>query len=152
MGARGRFARLRRCGWGLCAMDASFVVIARLHGPLLAYVQTVPVAELFAFRMALRYMGMQLNVHADCKPLVDVWTHGVGAGSSALDPIAHLWRAVWQRLLDLGVEPVQISHVMAHTPASAVAAGVITEWQRFGNARADESAKLVRRCTHMCQI
>eukprot|EP00959_Pyramimonas_sp_CCMP1952_P329262 6893317-Pyramimonas_sp.AAC.1 len=91
--------------------------------------------------MALRYMGAQLKFFTDCKPLVDVWRQGPGAGTDAGDPMAYLWREVWRLVSDRGVGAVEATHVEAHSPASAVADGVITAWQRFGNAQADASAK-----------
>eukprot|EP00959_Pyramimonas_sp_CCMP1952_P330892 6929110-Pyramimonas_sp.AAC.1 len=66
--------------------------------------------------MALRYMGAQMKFFTDCKPLVDVWRQGSGAGTGANDPIAYLWREVWRLVSDRGVEAVDVTHVKAHSP------------------------------------
>eukprot|EP00959_Pyramimonas_sp_CCMP1952_P081194 1696081-Pyramimonas_sp.AAC.1 len=63
-----------------------------MHGPLPTLFQTVPAAERFICLMALRYMGAQMQFFTDCKPLVDVWRQGSGAGTDAGDPLAFLWR------------------------------------------------------------
>eukprot|EP00959_Pyramimonas_sp_CCMP1952_P026560 557153-Pyramimonas_sp.AAC.1 len=55
--------------------------------------------------------------------------------------MAYLWREVWRLVADRGVEAVEVTHTKAHSPVSAIADGVITAWQRFGNAQADQSAK-----------
>ena len=62
-GLHGRYARFRRCGWGLCSLDSNYKEIARMHGPLPTLFQSVPAAELYIFDGVALHDGAAKFLH-----------------------------------------------------------------------------------------
>jgi hypothetical protein len=100
--------------------------------------------EIYALLMSLAFVCGHITVHVDNAEV----GHGMSRGQEycvgAANKHAHLWRLVWAKLADLG-GPVEqwlsVEHVPAHTTQADVDAGVLTAFERSGNARADGLAR-----------
>ncbi len=100
--------------------------------------------EIYALLMSLAFVCGHITVHVDNAEV----GHGMSRGQEycvgAANKHAHLWRLVWAKLADLG-GPVEqwlsVEHVPAHTTQADVDAGVLTAFERSGNARADSLAR-----------
>ncbi len=140
-GRRPRFARLRRCGWGLVCYTRGVGVTARAHGPLPGWQQDVPLAESYAFLITLRFASVRVCFYTDCEFVRNTFEAGPAHSTSGWFIYAGVWRQIWKYVEDIGVENVQVRWIPAHTTAKAVAEGRITGLQRICNAQADEHAK-----------
>ena len=140
-GARGWLRRLRRCGWGLATITDRNVYTAKLHGPLPGWQQDVPLAESYAFYVALRFSAVRCDYVTDCRFVLDTFQAGPGPSSRGWFVYAGLWREIWRAVDDIGSEQVSVRWVPAHTRELDV--GVrISARDRCANDSADGEAKL----------
>ena len=140
-GLRPLFARIRRCGWGLVCHTHGIGFTALAHGPLPGLQQDVPLAESFAFYVALRYAGISVVFFTDCKFVKDTFDAGATHSSSGWFIYASVWREIWRLVDDIGLANIVVRWIPAHTSAAAVAEGRITGLQQVCNAEADSRAK-----------
>lgn len=141
-GRRPRFARLRRCGWGIVCYTRGVGFSAVAHGPLPGWQQEVPLAENFAFMFALRHADVRVAFFTDCLFVKDTYEKGPEHSSSGWFVYARVWREIWKLALDIGMDNIEVTWIPTHTSAKAVAEGRITGLQRICNAKADGQAKL----------
>ena len=72
----------------------------------------------------------------DCQGNLSHTGSGRSASTTAAQPRAHLWKAVWEAF-----DAIDARKTKAHCSAADVASGATTEWQRRGNNEADYLAK-----------
>ena len=140
-GKRPRYKRLRRCGWGLMCYSRGVGITAMARGPLPGWQQDVPLAESYAFWMTLRHADVQVVFYTDCEFVRQTFEAGPAHSSSGWFIYAAVWRQIWKRVEDIGVENVHVRWIPAHTSTKDVADGRLTGLQRICNAKADELAK-----------
>ena len=141
-GLRPRHAAMRRCGWGLIMHTPGIGITARLYGPLPGWQQDVPAAVSWAFWVLLTNFGIgQVEFVTDCKFVLDTFTAGPSRSSSGWFFYAGIWRSIWWRVADIGLENVMMRWVPAHTSQRAVNDGTISFLDQICNKEADERAK-----------
>ena len=124
----------RLCGWGLICWLSRNSLAARC--------QDVPRAASYYFLVTLRYADPRGAFYSDCE-FVRQTSEVVPAFSSTEWFNAAVWREIWRRIGDIGVEhnPVQVQWISAHTSAQAFANGRLPGLKRICNAKADSFAK-----------
>jgi ribonuclease HI len=118
--------------------------ITKVTGVLRGVTADINRAELLALLHFLQFAvpGMAQYI-TDSKFVYDGLTHaGPERTAGARHPWAGEWRKVWHLVAEWGgVAAVDIRLVPAHTSADAVARGIITDNDRYGNSLADTTAK-----------
>jgi ribonuclease HI len=132
-------------GWSVVQIHPS------THRVQVAYQGRVPfddldstACEIYALLMSLAFVCGHITVHVDNAEVVHGMSRGKEYGVSTANKHAHLWRLVWAKIEDLGGSVEQwlsVVHVLAHTSQADVDAGVLTAFERSGNARADVLAR-----------
>ena len=136
-GANTSDARLRRCGWSVCALSLAPCpdILAAAWGPLPGR-QTVPRAELYALCVLLALRPAEaLTVHIDCFPVYQGWKAGQEAcmKGSAMDD---LWWLFWG-LLRPRPGALLLLWCPSHTTPASVAQGLLSKEAFLANAAAD---------------
>ena len=139
-GANTSDARLRRCGWSVCALSFSPSpdILAAAWGPLPGR-QTVPRSELYALCVLLALCPAQaITVHIDCFPVYQGWKAGQEACTkgSAMDD---LWWVFWG-LLRPRPGALLLLWCPSHTTPAGVAQGLLSKEAFLANAAADSLA------------
>ena len=111
------------------------------HGPLAGWQQEVPLAESYAFFVALRYASIRVVFFTDCEFVRNTFDRGPAHSSSGWFVYAGLWRRIWRLVEDIGEANVCVHWIPAHTSANAVDERRITGLQRICNGKADKLAK-----------
>ena len=161
-GIHGQSHVTRRCGFAVAGEIAIYAQDAVLcegnvgarvlvHGPLPGPVQEVPLAELFALVIALRF-GMPSNAgtfefYTDCAWVVGSLAAGEQHCCASGSWGALMWREVFRLMRSLFGEvdcmsKLIVHKVKAHTSLASVADSPELTWRRGGNAIADSAAKL----------
>ncbi|CAK0900699.1 unnamed protein product [Prorocentrum cordatum] len=104
----GDIRRLLRAGWSLVSIRTDMQIEAVAYGPSPLPVQGVQSSELYVFYMAL-LMGPQIHVLTDCKMVYDGWNAGREGTEKSNKCYAELWRQIWNRIDDVGVNSVNVS-------------------------------------------
>ena len=138
---------IRRCGWSVVAADLGADDIinrgAWAWGPLPMTIQTTPAAEVYAFYMyllhAVAYQG-QYHFHSDCAYVVDSWARGKHALVNGWVQNCNLWRKIFAKAEDIGIEHICLHKVKAHRHLSS-AIDPYDKMQIQANGYADKGAK-----------
>eukprot|EP00972_Heterocapsa_arctica_P065315 9643507-Heterocapsa_arctica.AAC.1 len=106
---------LCRAGWAVVQIaGTNDEVVGEVHGNLPGYIQQSGLAELFAFLMLLVHGVPPIVAVTDYQGLVDgiangrVWCTALGREG------ADLWRKVWHKIDDYGMENVTVIKIPAH--------------------------------------
>jgi hypothetical protein len=94
--------------------------------------------------MSLSFVCGHITVHVDNAEVEHGLSRGPAYCTSAANKHAHLWRLVWAKLTDLGGSVDQwlsVTRVPAHTTLDDVDNGLLSAFERCGNARADALAR-----------
>jgi len=136
---------IQRCGWGVTAIRQSaagiWTIVAGCYGALPGPIQSVPAAETWAFLIALRFAVPPLTFCTDCMFVVQQFRAGPADSIAASRSHADIWRLIWARIHDLGVESITVEWVKAHTTKKSVELGRTSSRDKLGNDMADELAK-----------
>ena len=100
--------------------------------------------EIYALYMSLAFLIGHVTVHVDNAEVVHGMQRGATYCLGHTNKHAHLWRLVWRKLEDFGgnhTDWLEVVHVPAHTSQADVDAGVLSSFERAGNARADTLAR-----------
>ena len=133
--------RIRRCGWAVVMAQRtpqqSAISIGEMWGTLGGPQQTVPRAELYAVRMAVKHTAGPITIFSDCKYVVDGYHKG--RDHTVQGSNGDLWLELWQACQ--GREgTVTMAKVKAHTSEEEVQAGLISRYHQAGNKLSDEYA------------
>ena len=150
-GVRVQTPEFARCGWSVCQVahvgDGEGTITVAMHGPLPGRVQEVPLAELYAFFMAVSHALPPITYWSDCQFVVDGFKAGREGTTKGCHAHADLWKRVWDKIDDVGLADdqgnplIRVLKVKAHTSRRAVAQGTIKQWQQDGNRHADATAR-----------
>ena len=152
-GLHPKFARVRRCGWGLVVHTPGLGVTARLRGPLPGLQQEVPAAESMALLVYLENLGVgEAIFFTDCMFVVDTFHKGPAFSSHGWFVYADIWRKIWVKARDVGLESIMVQWIPAHTSPKAVEDGLISHRQRECNEQADALAKAGAAMHPCCEI
>ncbi len=111
-----------------------------MHGTCTELYPSILRAELTAVLNVLRVAMPPVRIHVDNAEVVRGFAEGPRWCTAAGRDGGELWREVWERMRDIE-GGVSVIKVKAHTDEDAVAEGIITERNRFGNLHADREAK-----------
>jgi hypothetical protein len=130
----------RRAGWAAVLVDSDGQVIHGIYGPCPDAFPTSLRAELWAVLEMLRMALPPLRIWVDNKGVVDGWHRGRTWCCSSSRPAADLWKQVWDKLDDIGVDGIEVRKCKGHATEADVHAGRSTEFLRRGNDHADHFA------------
>ena len=149
-GQHNRFRFTRRCGWSALtgtARDGQFIRGATAYGPLPGDDQVVPLAELFAFMVFLKFAGHPTrgnlyHYNTDCTYIRDGFHKGASSMTDGWAHHANIWREVFRLVEDLGgADRIRIHWIKAHLNDCS-AGDPLTLLRIRGNRVADIFAKL----------
>ena len=145
---KGTWANLGCTGWAAVVLkDGEATVLVSIWGAMehsLPVQRRIARAELYAVLMAMRNCTPPLRVHTDCALIL----RGVEAGCKwcchSLRPHADMWRAIWDKINDIGLgsDGVSFYKIAAHVTKSKRAEATQHEqWLYTANEEADTRAK-----------
>ena len=73
---------------------------------------------------------------------MDGFDRGPAWCTEAGRPCADLWRAFWDKAMDVGLENIKVRRIPSHTTLADEQRGAISKLDRWGNALADQFARL----------
>ncbi|CAE8587360.1 unnamed protein product [Polarella glacialis] len=117
------------------------VLTAAAYGAVLCLVQDIGAGELWGVLVVLRHCMPPIAVKTDCELVVTGFRRGRAWCCCSARPFAEVWRLVWRKIDDLGLEAVCICKVKAHASVGDVEAGRLSLVDRAGNTWADRYAK-----------
>ena len=136
----GRFHYLRRAGWAAVLVDHVGKILFGIYGTCTDIFPTALRAELWAIERILSMALPPLVVCVDNQGVIDGIIAGKDWCCSSRRPAADLWRQIWRRLDDIGLEGLEFVKVKGHATQADVDAGRSTTLDRLGNDHADHFA------------
>ena len=104
--------------------------------------QDITLAECWAFWAYVVHVGPAGGVfYTDCQNLHKAFVRGAAHCTDALSIYSGIWRKIWAKIHDIGVDLIQVVWVPAHLSESKARDRDLAEWQRQGNNWADQLAK-----------
>ena len=79
--------------------------------------------------------------HTDCKNLEIGWLKGEAVCTDAFNIYSGIWRVIWRKARDIGVNSIVVKWMPAHTSKRKAEEAGLAEWERQGNHWADVQAK-----------
>lgn len=136
----GNLHYLRRAGWAAVLVNAIGQVLFGIYGTCNDVFPSALRAELWAVERILSLTLPPLTICIDNQGVLDGIAKGRAWCCSANRPAADLWRTIWNRLDDIGMEGLTFIKVKGHATQGDVQAGRATELDRVGNDHADHFA------------
>ena len=134
---------LCRAGWAIVQVDSWGNVLADARGNLPGILQHSGLGELYAFLMLLGLCAPPITVVTDYKDLVDGLSAGRNVCTAANRKGADVWRLIWDKVDDIGLNFIDIIKIKSHMSKASVLDGSagcsLQDWE--GNKAADSSAK-----------
>ena len=157
-GVNPRSYRTRRCGWAVASEIVRFHpkpamgegdsgALVATYGALPGAIQEVPIAELYAFMVAMTYAMPDgegcFSFYTDCLWVVNSYKNGAASCTAANHVGAALWTKVYRLIDDRfpNRSQVRVLKVKAHTSISDCEGSIDLLWLRAGNEMADKGAK-----------
>ncbi|CAK0864356.1 unnamed protein product, partial [Prorocentrum cordatum] len=134
-----------QAGWAAMAIDAGGAPTVQLWGPLpcrFKEQKTVKRAEMWAFLKTLETVLPPCRIFTDHQGILDGIRRGPRWCLSWGRPRADVWRRIWHKIADVGLEPEWVMHVKAHRSRVAISRleGLAQQVAR-GNEAVDALAK-----------
>ncbi|CAK0858255.1 unnamed protein product [Prorocentrum cordatum] len=134
-----------QAGWAAMAIDAGGAPTVQLWGPLpcrFKEQKTVKRAEMWAFLKTLETVLPPCRIFTDHQGILDGIRRGPRWCLSWGRPHADVWRRIWHKIADVGLEPEWVMHVKAHRSRAAISRleGLAQQVAR-GNEAVDALAK-----------
>ncbi|CAK0832156.1 unnamed protein product [Prorocentrum cordatum] len=134
-----------QAGWAAMAIDAGGAPTVQLWGPLPCLFKeqkTVKRAEMWAFLKTLETVLPPCRIFTDHQGILDGIRRGPRWCFSWGRPHADVWRRIWHKIADVGLEPEWVMHVKAHRSRAAISRleGLAQQVAR-GNEAVDALAK-----------
>ena len=130
-------ARLRRAGWAAVAVDDNANIVYGLYGTCPDPFPTAFRAELLAVERVLAYAWPPVKLHIDNQEVINGISRGKLWCCNSMRPAADLWRKIWWRIDDIGIDSLTFVKVKGHATDNDVLIGNSTWWSRRGNQHAD---------------
>ena len=141
----GTWRSATRTGWSVTMLDpASFECVLCVLPHSLPVQRTIARAELHSVLVALRNALPPLSISVDCALVLTGLANGRKWCVYSGRPNADIWKKIWNKLEDIGLDPsgAAFNKVKAHVSALAFAdADAVTKLRLLTNAAADIGAK-----------
>ena len=134
---------LCRAGWAVSQIDRFGNVCGEAYGNVPGLMQHSGLGELYAFLMLLTFCWPPLIVVTDYEGLISGVKTGRQMCTAASQKGADIWRLIWDKLDDIGLETIDFVKIASHQSRASVLDGragcSLPDW--LGNQAADKAAK-----------
>ena len=137
---KGLMRRTKRAGWGACSASEEGEILWAVYGVCPDAYASALRAELWGLLGILRYAVPPLRIGTDNAEVVRGWECGPLYCSNPAKEGADLWRAIWDKVGDIGKEGLTVYKVKAHLKEEAIQQGRISLVDWVGNGEADRLA------------
>ncbi|CAK0829303.1 unnamed protein product [Prorocentrum cordatum] len=134
-----------QAGWAAMTINGEGAPTIQLWGPLscqYSVQKTVKRAEMWAFLKVLEVVMPPCRIHTDHQGIIDGLARGARWCLSWKRPHADLWRRIWHKVVEVGLDRSCVGHVTAHRSKATI--NRLEEGQQAiarGNAAVDLLAK-----------